>query len=93
MNTKSIKLQRTCVGCFQKFDQDDLLAITRLKSNIVVVNVDHAQVGRSVYVCKKPSCLRKAEHRKGKNALEYGLKVVIQDSIWKELHSIIEKNS
>ena len=87
MTTKIAKPQRTCVGCFRKFDQDHLLAITRLKGGVVVLNFEHSAAGRSVYLCCKAACFKKARNRKGKNGLEYGLKLKIAPQIWTELEA------
>ena len=87
MNIKIAKPQRTCVGCFRKFDQDQLLAVTRLKAGVVVLNLEHSAAGRSVYLCCKAACFKKAHSRKGKNGLEYGLKVKIAPQIWAELEA------
>jgi predicted RNA-binding protein YlxR (DUF448 family) len=91
MTTKTLKPQRTCAGCFKKFNQDELLAVTRLKNGEVLVNADHKKAGRSVYLCRKMECLKKARDRKGKNGLEYGLKVKIPQEIWKELEDRLKK--
>ncbi len=91
MTTKTVKPQRTCVGCRKRFNQDELLAVTRLKNGEVVVNENHQKAGRSVYLCKKPECLKKAHGRKGHNALKYGLKVEVPDQVFEELQKIIQK--
>ena len=80
---------RTCVGCFQKFPQKELLAITRLKNGVVVVDMEQKAAGRSVYLCYKKSCIDKTRKRKDKNALEYGLKVRIPDTVWNTIEQII----
>lgn len=80
---------RTCVGCFQKFPQKELLAITRLKNGDLVVDKEQKAAGRSVYLCYKKACLNKARKRKGKNALEYGLKVPIANIIWETIEQLI----
>lgn len=90
MNMESTKPQRTCAGCKKKFDQNELLAVTRLKNGEVIVNPDHQKAGRSAYLCKNIVCLRRVRDRKGKNGLEYGLKVKIPDSVWEELQKIIK---
>lgn len=98
---------RTCVGCFQKFPQKQLLAITRLKNGDMVVDKDaplwrsnrltelslalkeHKAAGRSVYLCYKKSCMDKARKRKGKNAVEYGLKVPVANIVWETIEQLI----
>lgn len=82
---KNKLLQRTCVGCFKKFDQGDLVAVTRLKDGSVVVNLEQKLDGRSAYLCRKVECLKKARKGKRKNGLEFGLKVKVPPEIWSEL--------
>ncbi len=87
MTIKAFKPQRTCVVCRKRFDQDELLAITRLKDGSVLLNEGHKKAGRSVYLCKKDECSKKARGSKGKNPLKYWLKVEIPEGIWKELEA------
>ncbi len=84
---------RTCVGCFKKFPKAELLAITRAKSGNIAVHFGPDLAGRSVYLCKKEQCLAKAQHRKGLNALEHGLKVKIDEKVWKDLGNLVQANS
>ncbi len=84
---------RTCVGCFQKFPQKELLAITRLKNGDIVVDKEQKSAGRSVYLCYKMSCMEKARKRKGKNGLQYGLKVPIAQEIWETIQTIFNDQS
>lgn len=67
--------ERTCVGCFKKFPQRQLLAVTKLKNNAVKFDSAQNLSGRSVYLCKNMACFQRATKRKGKNALAFGLKV------------------
>ena len=85
MTINRLKQQRTCVGCFGNFTQAQLLAVTRLKNGVVAVDLEQVLDGRSAYLCRKGACLKKARDRKGKNGLEYGLKVKILPEIWLEL--------
>ena len=85
MATKTVKPQRTCVGCRKRYDQDQLLAVTRQKNGEVVVNPGHKIAGRSSYICSKPECLRKAKGKKGSNPIQYWLKVKVPDEVWEKL--------
>lgn len=89
MTTKTTKPQRTCVGCRKRHDQDQLLAVTRLKDGTVVVNDPCRQIGRSAYICRKAECLKKARGNKKKSAMQYWLKVKIPDEIWTGLEKLI----
>lgn len=85
--------ERTCVGCFNKKPQADLLAITKLKNGEIVVNIyktgTKTASGRSVYLCFNPACLKIAKTRKGKNGLEFGLKTKIPENIWVDVEKEI----
>lgn len=83
---------RTCAGCFQRFPQTSLIAMTRLKNNAVVLNLTTRIAGRSVYLCPQLKCFHKATKRKGKNAFEYSLKVKIPEKIIVELENYVTKN-
>jgi predicted RNA-binding protein YlxR (DUF448 family) len=93
MNTKPIVPQRTCVSCKKRFNQAELLAVTRLKDGRVVVNENLTRKGRSVYVCKKAGCLGKIRGGKKQNGLLYGLKVKIPDGVWNQLEKFIKTNA
>ncbi len=90
MNIKTTKPQRTCTGCRKRFNQDDLLAVTRLKNGALILNEPRTSSGRSVYLCKKMECLRKCRDRKGQNGIQYGLKVKPTDEFWGELEKLIK---
>ncbi len=85
MTIKPLSPQRTCAACRKKFQQKDLLAVTRLKNGEVIVNDPYQQLGRSVYLCRNAGCLKKAQTMKGKNPLQFGLKVSVPDTIWEDL--------
>ncbi|OIO53374.1 hypothetical protein COT40_01535 [Candidatus Peregrinibacteria bacterium CG08_land_8_20_14_0_20_41_10] len=83
---------RTCIGCRQKFPQLELLKITRLKNQTIKIIFplvkEMGESGRSVYLCPKTGCFDKCFKRKGKDGVEYGLKVKVDD---KTRNSILEK--
>jgi predicted RNA-binding protein YlxR (DUF448 family) len=83
--------ERTCCGCFQKKPKADMIAVTRLKDDSVVLNKDFKLSGRSAYLCDSLKCLGKVRDRKGKSGLEYALKVKIPQKIWAELGKVIKK--
>lgn len=85
MAVLSQKPERTCVGCFKKFPQSQLVAVRRQKNNDVVFDFAQRFTGRSAYLCQNVICLQRATKRKGKNALEYGLKISIPANIFEEL--------
>lgn len=50
-----------------------------------MVNDPYGQLGRSVYLCRNAGCLKKAQMMKGKNPLQFGLKVEVPGAIWEDL--------
>src|SRR5574344_2185824 len=60
MDKKNI-VERTCCGCRQKKDRNNLIKITlNFETNEIVVNPDNKIFGRSVYLCPEKACLEKA---------------------------------
>ena len=82
--------ERTCVGCFKKFPQTGLIAITRLLSGEILVAGASRKAGRSTYLCRNITCFTRAKSRKGKNGLEFSLKVKIPDVIWQQLEQEVK---
>lgn len=83
---------RTCVGCFQKHPQNELIRIVRVKqANESKEPSDRVEIkeggGRSVYLCKKKECLNRAWKRKNKDGLSHGLKIKVDamviEPLWK----------
>jgi predicted RNA-binding protein YlxR (DUF448 family) len=83
--------ERTCCACFKRKPKPELVAVTRLKDGTVLLNVDQKLSGRSAYICRLEKCLNNARNRKGKNGLEFVLKVKIPDKIWADIEKIIKK--
>ena len=80
---------RTCVGCFKKFPQSDLVRIIRLPDKSLCL--DETKSGRSVYLCKNVNCYKRAVERKGQNAITYGLKVPVTEEFKKGLRDLINQ--
>lgn len=66
------------------------MAITRIKDGMLTVNEPRTLSGRSVYLCKKPACLKACRNRKGQNGVQYGLKVHPTDEFWGKLEQLIK---
>ena len=49
--------ERKCQGCNTKKDRKEMIKITRLPSGIKI-NPSSKELGRSVYVCKNPDCIK-----------------------------------
>jgi len=80
---------RTCVGCHRKFPQKDLLRITRLTSEKkIILNLKQENLGRSVYLCSKKECVKKALYRKGADAISHILKIKPTAEFLKEIEEL-----
>ena len=80
---------RTCTTCRQALPKRDLLALTKLKSGIVIVNYDQKSAGRSIYVCKKKDCLKSfLKNAKQRTFLKSSLRGNITDEILDEIKSV-----
>lgn len=87
MKVKKIPM-RTCVVCHEKLEKKELLRIVRNKEGVVSVDLTGKANGRGAYIKKDLEVLEKA--RKSK-VLERHLECSIDDSIYEEIKSIIEK--
>jgi len=82
---------RTCIGCYKRFAQSELVAICKSGSELNVYSSDSgvSKSGRCAYLCKNEKCLDKAMNRKPRNGLENALKVPASPNIWEEIKSAI----
>ncbi len=84
--------ERTCCGCFKKKPQGSLLAVTKLKDGIIVINQRIKTPGRSAYLCHDKLCIDRARNRKGRDGLSFSLKMAVPDEIWTQLYNFIKKS-
>ena len=80
--------QRTCSVCRTQKNKNELLRIVKNKENIIKVDETGKQSGRGAYICYDMECLEKAQKRKG---LEKALEIKIEDEIYEQMKSLIEK--
>lgn len=78
--------QRTCVGCKEKKNKNELLRIVYNKEGEVDVDKNGKKEGRGAYICKQNECLEKAIKNKG---LERSFKVKLNDEIYNKLRGVI----
>ena len=52
------EIQRKCQGCQKIINRDELIKITRLSDGTIKINPKSTELGRSVYVCKNPECIK-----------------------------------
>ncbi len=71
---------RKCKGCFELKPKEDLIKITKLKDGTIKINPASKELGRSVYICKNPDCIKKFIKKK---RLKADLKYSNQEEIEK----------
>ena len=82
------KPQRTCLGCREVRNKNELVRIVRTPEGEVIVDTRGRANGRGAYICSNAECLRKAVRTK---ALERALKVEIPEAIIESLARDIEQ--
>jgi len=80
------QITRKCIGCFQDFNREDLIKITREHdTKEIFINPNTKIFGRSVYLCYNISCIEKSFK---KNKLAKFLKADLTDDLKEKLTSI-----
>lgn len=80
------KLTRTCIGCREKKQKQELIRIVCNKYKEINVDFRQNQEGRGAYICKKEECFDKAQK---KNKLKSALKINIENKKYEELRGVI----
>ena len=82
--------QRTCSVCRTPKNKNELLRVVKNKDNIINVDEIGKQPGRGAYICYDMECLEKAKKSK---KLEKALEIKIEDEIYEQIKTIIEKKN
>ena len=82
------KPQRTCLGCREVRNKNELVRIVRTPEGEVIVDAKGRANGRGAYICSNAECLRKAVRTK---ALDRALKVEIPEAIIESLARDLEQ--
>ena len=64
------EIERKCLACNIVTDRNNLIKITRLTDGTLKINPTSKEIGRSVYVCKNPECIKNFIKRKRLRALK-----------------------
>lgn len=83
---KNKKLTRTCIGCREKKQKQELVRIVLNKNNEITVDFNNTLDGRGAYICMKEECFEKM--KKG-NKLKLSLKTNIDNKKYEELRGVI----
>ena len=78
--------QRTCMGCNEKKDKNQLIRIVKNKENEIHVDRTGKMKGRGAYICDDIKCLEKVIKSK---RLERVLDINISDEIYESLRGVI----
>ena len=73
---------RKCTGCGEHFPKNELIRVLRTPVGEIVLDITGKKSGRGAYICKNPSCFKKA--RKAKR-LEASLECSIPDEVYNKL--------
>ena len=77
-NVKKIPTRR-CTGCGEHFPKSTLIRVVRGPKGDITLDLTGKKSGRGAYICKSPSCLKKARQKK---RLDVSLECVIPDEIY-----------
>ena len=78
--------QRTCMGCNEKKDKNELIRIVKNKNNEIHIDKIGKMDGRGAYICNDINCLEKVIKSK---RLERVLETKITDEIYESLRGVI----
>ena len=86
MSTNKKKPTRTCMGCNESKEKNELLRIVKSSDGEISVDLTGKKIGRGAYICKNEDCLNKIIKSK---RLEKVLDTHIPDEIYESIRSVI----
>ena len=78
--------ERTCIGCNEKKNKNELIRIVKNKENQISVDKTGKLEGRGAYICNNLNCLEKLIKTK---RLEKIFDMKISDEIYEKLRGVI----
>lgn len=78
--------QRTCMGCNEKKDKNQLIRIVKEKNGEILVDRTGKKEGRGAYICDNEKCLEKLIKSK---RLERVFEMNISQEIYESLRGVI----
>ena len=78
--------QRTCIGCNQKKDKEELIRIVKKSNNDIFIDKEGKEDGRGAYVCNNAECVNKLMKNK---RLEKNFKIEISSEVYENLRGVI----
>lgn len=80
---------RMCTGCGEMKPKKELIRIVRNKQGEIFLDVTGKAAGRGAYLCKRVSCLKKAQKTR---RLERSFSCAIPDSVYQTLSEELAKD-
>ena len=80
------KPQRTCMGCNEKKEKQQLIRVVKNKQNEIKIDKTGKMEGRGAYICNNVACLDRVKKSK---RLEKVLDMKISDEIYENLRGVI----
>ena len=80
------KPQRTCMGCNEKKEKQQLIRIVKNKQNEIKIDKTGKMEGRGAYICNNVECLDRVKKSK---RLEKVLDMKISEEIYEDLRGVI----
>ena len=81
--------ERKCTGCGESKPKNTLIRIVRSPEGEISLDYTGKKSGRGAYICKNPSCLKKA--RKSRR-IERSLECAIPDEVYEVLETELNKD-
>ena len=78
--------QRTCMGCNQRKDKNQLIRIVKSKDDEISIDRTGKKEGRGAYICDDINCLEKLIKSK---RLEKVFEITISEEIYESLRGVI----
>lgn len=73
---------RRCTGCGEHFPKSSLIRVLRTPDGEIVLDITGKRSGRGAYICKSPSCLKKA--RKSRR-IEQSLECSVPEEVYNRM--------
>ncbi len=77
---------RTCMGCNNPKEKNELLRIVKSKEGEISVDLTGKKSGRGAYICKNEECLKKLQKSK---RLDKVFEIVVPDEIYENIRGVI----
>ena len=77
---------RTCMGCNNPKEKNELLRIVKSKEGDISVDLTGKKNGRGAYICKDEECLKKLQKSK---RLDRVFEMVVPEEIYENIRGVV----